>query len=269
MSNGTVDLACGSATNNLERQKQVAFFYNFFVVGTRLLIDKASGIKDYPDLKGKTVVTTAGTTSERMLKEYNEKEKMDMNIISAKDHGEAFLMLQNGRVQAFMMDDVLLAGARAKSAILGVMRTLPNKMANHITSTYVTLFRNVPLLVQLFIWYYVVPNAFPEAYILVVGAVYFVISALSMTPIAMLFDEPTSALASEMINKVLDVMVELTREGMTMMCVTHEMGFAKKVANRVIFMDKGQIIEDCSKDEFFGSPRSERAQLFLSKILNH
>lgn len=85
----------------------------------------------------------------------------------------------------------------------------------------------------------------------------------------MLFDEPTSALAPEMINKVLDVMVELTREGMTMMCVTHEMGFAKKVANRVIFMDKGQIIEDCSKDEFFGSPRSERAQLFLSKILNH
>lgn len=85
----------------------------------------------------------------------------------------------------------------------------------------------------------------------------------------MLFDELTSALAPEMINKVLDVMVELTREGMTMMCVTHEMGFAKKVANRVIFMDKGQIIEDCSKDEFFGSPRSERAQLFLSKILNH
>lgn len=85
----------------------------------------------------------------------------------------------------------------------------------------------------------------------------------------MLFDELTSALAPEMINKVLDVMVELTREGMTMMCVIHEMGFAKKVANRVIFMDKGQIIEDCSKDEFFGSPRSERAQLFLSKILNH
>ncbi|WP_230470925.1 transporter substrate-binding domain-containing protein [Kingella kingae] len=75
VSNGTVDLACGSATNNLERQKQVAFFYNFFVVGTRLLIDKASGIKDYPDLKGKTVVTTAGTTFERMLKEYNEKKK--------------------------------------------------------------------------------------------------------------------------------------------------------------------------------------------------
>src|SRR5881396_1125276 len=88
--------------------------------------------------------------------------------------------------------------------------------------------------------------------------------ALSMDPIAMLFDEPTSALDPEMINEVLDVMVELAREGMTMMCVTHEMGFAKTVAHRVIFMDKGQIVEDCTKDEFFGQPRSERAQQFLS-----
>ena len=93
--------------------------------------------------------------------------------------------------------------------------------------------------------------------------------ALSMDPIAMLFDEPTSALDPEMINEVLDVMVELAREGMTMMCVTHEMGFARTVAHRVIFMDKGQIVEDCTKDEFFGSPRSERAQQFLSKILHH
>jgi len=93
--------------------------------------------------------------------------------------------------------------------------------------------------------------------------------ALSMDPIAMLFDEPTSALDPEMINEVLDVMVELAREGMTMMCVTHEMGFAKTVASRVIFMDKGQIVEDCTKDEFFGTPRSERAQQFLSKILHH
>ncbi len=116
VSNGTVDLECGSTTNNLERQQQVAFSNNMFVVGTRLLTDKASGIKDFTDLKGKTVVTTAGTTSERLLKEYNDKEKLGMNIISAKDHGEAFLMLQNGRAQAFMMDDVLLAGARAKSA---------------------------------------------------------------------------------------------------------------------------------------------------------
>jgi glutamate/aspartate transport system ATP-binding protein len=93
--------------------------------------------------------------------------------------------------------------------------------------------------------------------------------ALSMDPIAMLFDEPTSALDPEMINEVLDVMVELAREGMTMMVVTHEMGFARKVAHRVIFMDKGQIVEDLPKDDFFGKPRSERAQQFLSKILHH
>lgn len=114
--NGTVDLECGSTTNNVERQKQVQFSNNFFVVGTRLLTDKATGIKDYTDLKGKTVVTTSGTTSERLLKEYNDKNKAGINVISAKDHGESFLMLQNGRAQAFMMDDVLLAGARAKSA---------------------------------------------------------------------------------------------------------------------------------------------------------
>jgi len=93
--------------------------------------------------------------------------------------------------------------------------------------------------------------------------------ALSMDPIAMLFDEPTSALDPEMINEVLDVMVQLAAEGMTMMVVTHEMGFARKVAHRVVFMDMGQIVEDCPKDEFFGSPRSERAQAFLSKILQH
>ena len=93
--------------------------------------------------------------------------------------------------------------------------------------------------------------------------------ALAMDPICMLFDEPTSALDPEMINEVLDVMVELAREGMTMMCVTHEMGFARKVAHRVIFMDQGRIVEDAAKDEFFGTPRSERAQQFLSKILQH
>ena len=93
--------------------------------------------------------------------------------------------------------------------------------------------------------------------------------ALAMDPIAMLFDEPTSALDPEMINEVLDVMVGLAHEGMTMMCVTHEMGFARKVANRVIFMDKGEIVEDAAKDDFFGKPRSERAQQFLSKILHH
>ena len=92
--------------------------------------------------------------------------------------------------------------------------------------------------------------------------------ALSMDPIAMLFDEPTSALDPEMINEVLDVMVGLAQEGMTMMVVTHEMGFAKKVANRVIFMDKGLIVEDCTKDEFFGTTRSDRARDFLAKIIH-
>ncbi|MBS1225477.1 MAG: amino acid transporter ATP-binding protein [Proteobacteria bacterium] len=93
--------------------------------------------------------------------------------------------------------------------------------------------------------------------------------ALAMDPICMLFDEPTSALDPEMINEVLDVMVQLAREGMTMMCVTHEMGFARKVAHRVIFMDQGAIVEDATKDDFFGKPRSERAQSFLAKILQH
>ena len=93
--------------------------------------------------------------------------------------------------------------------------------------------------------------------------------ALAMDPIAMLFDEPTSALDPEMINEVLDVMVDLAREGMTMMVVTHEMGFARKVAHRVVFMDKGEIVEDAPKEDFFGKPRSERAQIFLSKILHH
>ena len=93
--------------------------------------------------------------------------------------------------------------------------------------------------------------------------------ALAMDPVCMLFDEPTSALDPEMINEVLDVMVELAREGMTMMVVTHEMGFARKVADRVVFMEAGEILEDAKKEEFFSSPRSERAQQFLSKILSH
>jgi glutamate/aspartate transport system ATP-binding protein len=93
--------------------------------------------------------------------------------------------------------------------------------------------------------------------------------ALSMDPVVMLFDEPTSALDPEMVTEVLDVMVELAKSGMTMMVVTHEMGFARKVADRVIFMDRGEIVEDAKKDDFFGKPRSERAQHFLSKILQH
>jgi glutamate/aspartate transport system ATP-binding protein len=95
--------------------------------------------------------------------------------------------------------------------------------------------------------------------------------ALSMDPIVMLFDEPTSALDTEMVGEVLDVMVKLAQEGMTMMCVTHEMGFARKVSDRVIFMDAGKIVEDCRRDDFFGNPdaRSPRAKDFLSKILQH
>lgn len=92
---------------------------------------------------------------------------------------------------------------------------------------------------------------------------------VAQRPEVILFDEPTSALDPEMVGEVLDVMVELAKEGMTMMVVTHEMGFARKVADRVIFMDRGEIVEDARKDEFFGSPRSERAQTFLSKILQH
>ena len=93
--------------------------------------------------------------------------------------------------------------------------------------------------------------------------------ALSMDPIVMLFDEPTSALDPEMVGEVLDVMVLLAKEGMTMMVVTHEMGFARRVSHRVIFMDRGEIVEDATKSDFFDKTRSERAQLFLSKILQH
>ena len=93
--------------------------------------------------------------------------------------------------------------------------------------------------------------------------------ALAMDPICMLFDEPTSALDPEMINEVLDVMVQLAGEGMTLMVVTHEMGFARKVADRVVFMEAGQILEDSTKEQFFEEPTSERAKQFLSKILSH
>ena len=113
--NDTIDIECGSTTNNAERQKQVAFSNTIFVIGTRLLTKKDSGIKDFPDLAGKNVVTTAGTTSERLLRKLNEDKKMNMNIISAKDHGESFLTLETGRAVAFMMDDALLAGEMAKA----------------------------------------------------------------------------------------------------------------------------------------------------------
>ena len=113
--NGTVDIECGSTTNNTERQKQVAFSDTIFVIGTRLLTRKDSGVKDFADLAGKNVVTTAGTTSERLIRKMNEDKKLGMNIISAKDHGESFLTLETGRAVAFMMDDALLAGEMAKA----------------------------------------------------------------------------------------------------------------------------------------------------------
>ncbi|CAM2194387.1 glutamate/aspartate ABC transporter substrate-binding protein [Paraburkholderia sp. A1RI_3L] len=117
--NGTVDIECGSTTNNLERQQQAAFSDTIFVIGTRLMTKKDSGIKDFADLKGKTVVTTAGTTSERLLRKMNQDKNLGMNIISAKDHGESFQTLETGRAVAFMMDDALLAGERAKSKTPG------------------------------------------------------------------------------------------------------------------------------------------------------
>jgi glutamate/aspartate transport system substrate-binding protein len=113
--NGSVDLECGSTTNNAERAKQVDFSTNIFVVGTRLMTKKDSGVKDFADLKGKNVVVTAGTTSERLLRKYNETAQAGMSIISAKDHGESFLTLETGRAVAFMMDDALLYGEKAKA----------------------------------------------------------------------------------------------------------------------------------------------------------
>jgi glutamate/aspartate transport system substrate-binding protein len=113
--NGTVDFECGSTTNNTERQKQVGFSNTIFIIGTRLMTKKDAGIKDFPDLAGKNVVTTAGTTSERLIRKMNEEKKMGMNIISAKDHGEAFLTLETGRAVGFMMDDALLFGEMAKA----------------------------------------------------------------------------------------------------------------------------------------------------------
>jgi glutamate/aspartate transport system substrate-binding protein len=116
--NGTVDLECGSTTNNLERQKQVAFSNSIFIVGTRFLAKADAvkkGLKDFPDLAGKNVVVTAGTTSERLLRKMNEEKKLNLNITSAKDHGESFLILESGRAVAFMLDDVLLSGEIAKA----------------------------------------------------------------------------------------------------------------------------------------------------------
>ena len=113
--NGTVDVECGSTTNNAERAQQVDFSVGIFEIGTRLLSKQSSSYKDFDDLKGKNVVTTAGTTSERIIKAMNAEKQMGMNVISAKDHGESFQMLESGRAVAFMMDDALLAGEMAKA----------------------------------------------------------------------------------------------------------------------------------------------------------
>ena len=113
--NGTVDIECGSTTNNTERQKQVGFSTTIFVIGTKLMAKKDAGINDFADLAGKNVVTTAGTTSERLIRKMNEEKGMKMNIISAKDHGESFLTLETSRAVAFMMDDALLYGEIAKA----------------------------------------------------------------------------------------------------------------------------------------------------------
>lgn len=115
LQNGTFDFECGSTTNNLARQQQAAFSNTIFVVGTRLLTGKDSGVKDFADLAGKNVVVTSGTTSEMLLNKLNDEKQMKMRIISAKDHGDAFRTLESGRAVAFMMDDALLAGERAKA----------------------------------------------------------------------------------------------------------------------------------------------------------
>jgi glutamate/aspartate transport system substrate-binding protein len=108
MANGTIDLECGSTTNNLERQKQVAFTITHFVTANRYVAKKASKINKLADLKGKTVVSTAGTTNIKWLTEENQKQNLGMNIIAAKDHAESFLMVDTGRAAAFFMDDILL-----------------------------------------------------------------------------------------------------------------------------------------------------------------
>lgn len=115
MANGTTDLECGSTTNNIERQKQVAFAPTTFVVGTRFLAKKASNIHSINDLKGKTVVSTAGTTSMKLITALNGEKNLGMNLLSAKDHAESFLMVETGRATAFLMDDILLASLAANS----------------------------------------------------------------------------------------------------------------------------------------------------------
>jgi len=131
--NGTIDIECGSTTNNLERQKQVAFSNSLFVYGIRMLTKKDSGVKDLADLKDRNVVTTAGTTGERLLVKMNGEKNMNMNLISTKDHGQSFLILETGRAAAFVMDEPLLYGERtkAKNAIDWVVVGAPLQVENY------------------------------------------------------------------------------------------------------------------------------------------
>lgn len=115
MQNGTIDLECGSTTNTVERQRQVSFSNHLFLYGIRIMVRKDAGIGELEELKGKNVVTTAGTTAERLLRQMNEERKLGFNLISAKDHGEAFLTLETGRAAAFVMDEPLLHGEKAKA----------------------------------------------------------------------------------------------------------------------------------------------------------
>jgi glutamate/aspartate transport system substrate-binding protein len=113
LTGGNIDMECGSTTNSVERQKQVAFAPTYFMTGTKIIVKKSSGIKGYDDLKGKTVVFTQGTTNERAMKAYNDEKKLGINFIPAKDHAESFLAVETGRAVAFPMDDILLYGLKA------------------------------------------------------------------------------------------------------------------------------------------------------------
>ena len=115
ISNGTIDLECGSTTNNTARAKDVAFAVNHFYTGTRLLVKKTAGIKDYADLKGKKVAITAGTTNMLVVRKYNEEKKLDIDIVSAKDHADALLLVESDRATAFAMDDILLFGLKSNA----------------------------------------------------------------------------------------------------------------------------------------------------------
>ncbi len=115
ITNGTIDLECGSTTNNTARGKDVAFAINHFYTGTRLLVKKSAGVKDYADLKGKKVAITAGTTNMQVVRKYNEEKKLDIDILSAKDHADALLLVESDRATAFAMDDILLFGLKSNA----------------------------------------------------------------------------------------------------------------------------------------------------------